>query len=249
MEKTPSQLGMNNLLVSCFIALVLLKSTFSFVNRLSRTKQNSRVTRRNALDPELVELLRDALKGASDFGAGASDFGAGAKNFGVGVGGLDVAAVGLLGFSIYQTSVSMESMRDEMKKDKANAKVEREKDKADAKVEMDKADKMMDKNKTDTQAQIDNNFIISTGLTVLSLVLSKLSASQVGSTPMSRVVRAYSESKLIREDIIKLYRRSCGGRVHVLETDTARSLHLQSGDTFDLSFTMHLASQLLSSRG
>jgi hypothetical protein len=58
----------------------------------------------------------------------------------------------------------MESMRDRM-------------DEADKK--MDEADKKMDKNRTDTQAEIANNFKISTGLTVLSLLLSKLSASQV----------------------------------------------------------------------
>jgi hypothetical protein len=187
---------MSNVLFA-IIALALLKSTLSFVNRRTKqitlsfvneiTKQSSRVTTQlGALDPEVAELAREALKGASDFGVGAGIFA--------------VVGLGTLGFSIFQTSQGMVSMRDrmdkadermdkdkadakvEMDKNKADAKFEMDKNKADVKVEMDKADAKVEKIRTDTQAEIDNKFKITSAFTVLSIVisvLSKLSDEQV----------------------------------------------------------------------
>jgi hypothetical protein len=153
---------MSNVLFA-IIALALLKSTLSFVNEI--TKQSSRVTTQlGALDPEVAELAREALKGASDFGVGAGIFA--------------VVGLGTLGFSIFQTSQGMVSMRDRM--DKADERMD--KDKADVKVEMDKADAKVEKIRTDTQAEIDNKFKITSAFTVLSIVisvLSKLSDEQV----------------------------------------------------------------------
>jgi hypothetical protein len=133
------------LLLTVVIALTLLESALSFVksrtkqNALSfvnsRTKQSSRVpTQLSALDP--LELADKAINGAGIFG---------------------FAAIGLLSFSIYQTSVGMNAMRDRM--DATETKAEER---------MDKAEERM----TATETIMANNFTLTTRLAVVSILVS-----------------------------------------------------------------------------
>jgi hypothetical protein len=144
------------LLLTVVIALTLLESALSFVksrtkqNALSfvnsRTKQSSRVpTQLSALDP--LELADKAINGAGIFG---------------------FAAIGLLSFSIYQTSVGMNAMRDRM--DATETKAEERMDKAETKAEerMDKAEERM----TATETIMANNFTLTTRLAVVSILVS-----------------------------------------------------------------------------
>jgi hypothetical protein len=147
------------LLLTVVIALTLLESALSFVksrtkqNALSfvnsRTKQSSRVpTQLSALDP--LELADKAINGAGIFGFAAI--------------GLGFAAIGLLGFSIYQTSVGMNAMRDRM--DKAEERMDATETKAEER--MDKAEERM----TAIETIMANNFTLTTRLAVVSILVS-----------------------------------------------------------------------------
>ena len=132
-----------------------MECSHGFVLRTQHS--NKKLTRQHALDPEVAELANKAIDGAVLFAEGAGLFAKGA-------GLLGASTVGLLGFSIFQTSVGMRAMGVRMDKSDARMEADRAENKAD-KAEM---WARMDKDKAET----DFKFFLNTSLSVVAVVIA-----------------------------------------------------------------------------
>jgi hypothetical protein len=132
---------LNLIFMSLWCFCLLLECSHGFVLRTKIQKQI--LTRQRALDPEVAELVNKAIDGAAFFAKGAGLLGA--------------STVGLLGFSIFQSSVGMRAMGVRMDADRAENKA----DKAEMRARINK-----------DKAETDFKFFLNTSLTVVAAVIA-----------------------------------------------------------------------------